>query len=544
MKTMKYVIDGVRLAVAMLSLATLTACGGGSSEDAPVATRESTLSVDSTPSEVRAADVAAIDRLLETAPSASASNTKAARQAVATAAVLPQDGAAALNEPAAPEGCRLMYFGSLSVRCMFLGEDLYTYLGTDASSVAAPSPYCQEITIGQLQYGVTPVPGSVACYQFTVSTSTSLNFEAVLPAGVVGTAELHHVLPNGAGFPLARSKSPTNPLAGSATAQYQRVILVIRTANGPGNQVFGFGINTTVPQPLPANNVLNDARAIDMNEEVNGELNAPTDVAYYFYPLDAGQTTVMLGAKFNSAHVQIAWRNAKKTGPNTYTTMPEALIPVTSANGALNYLTSGYPANTAGTTTPAGMIVRVTGLGGSAPAKPPFTIRVGARAVSLNSGFDIVNTENLSRWYPTNPPKLQVANYVTAQRIGVKDANGAWVKNHPVRLSLNRNTGSGVVTQIQNFITNHEGKAAVNGVLNTAGTDYPITTYFASGCTGTTTPANNYGPPGTPRDHWNGTAQNGSVYVELLGSYPFVTNTTDFVIQFTRICSETYLGYY
>lgn len=534
-----------RLAIAAVSLATLAACGGGTSDDAPGTVGARPQSISTAPADIEKASSSTIDQLLTQAQPLSVSTaTSANRTASSLSEQTQSTDVVALDEPSPPSGCRLMYFGGLGVRCMIPGEDLYTGSGTDASSIAAPAPFCQEITVGQLQYGVTPVPGSIACYQFTVSTSTTLNFEVVLPAGVVGTAELHRMLTNGSGFPLARSKSPTNPLAGTATTQYQRVILVVRTANGPGNQVFGLGINATVPQPLPTNNVVADARPVDMNEIVNGELNSSTDTAYYFYPLDVGQTTAIVTATFNSATVEVGYRPAKRTAPGTYTLLTETVVSASDSNGAQLGVSSGYAANTAGTTTPAGILIRVKGTSPSGPSNPPFVIRVGQRAVTLDSGFDIVNTESISRWFPTSTPWLQAANYITAQRIGVKDGNGAWVKNHPVRLTVQRFNSDSSSKQIATYTTNHEGKAAINGVLNTAGTVYPITTNFAAGCSGALLIGTNYGPIATPRDHWNGTAQPASVTAELLGAFPVVSNSTTFTVQFTRICSETYLGYY
>lgn len=545
MKKFGVSLANAKLAIAAISLATLAACGGGTSDEAQSVGNAKPQAISTASGDIEKASRAAIDQLFAKEQSLSGSAATVDKTAASSRSEQAQGAdLVALDEPTPPAGCRLMYFGGLGVRCMIPGEELYTGSGTDASSIAAPAPFCQEIAVGQLQYGVTPVPGSIACYQFTVSASTVLNFEAVLPAGVVGTAELHRMLTNGSGFPLARSKSPTNPLAGTATTQYQRVILVVRTANGPGNQVFGLAINATVPQPLPTNNIVADARPIDMNEIVNGTLNSNTDTAYYFYPLDVGQTTALLTATFDSPTVQVGYRSAKRTAPGTYTLLAETVVSSSDSGGAQLGLTSGYAANTAGTTTPAGILIRVTGLSSSGPANPPFVIRVGQRAITLDSGFDIVNTESISRWFPTTPPWLQAANYITSQRIGIKDANGAWVKNHPVRLTVQRNNGDSSTKQQTNYVTNHEGKAAINGVLNTAGTVYPITTNFSAGCSGAVLTATNYGPIATPRDHWNGTAQPGSVTVDVLGASPVISNSTSFTVQFTRICSETYLGYY
>lgn len=443
-----------------------------------------------------------------------------------------------------PASCKQMYFGSLGVRCMLYGEDTPTaYSGTDTSTIAPLNQWCPEIPIGQLIYGVTPAPGSLACYQFAVEANTSINYQVSLPPDISGKAEVFRILSNGAGFPVARAESPASPLASSLNTQYVRLALVVRTSNGNGGQVYGLGINTTVPQPLPSASTLADARRIEMNEELRETLASPQDTVYYFYPLRNGQTTALINASFNHSNLQITVQPAKKLLSGSYSTSgTPTILGSTQSNGTPWVFTSAYPANTASTTEPTGVMIKVTGTTSSTFAAEPYQVRAGVRTVHL-VGFDITNTENISRWYPTTTAMVQAANNIVTVA-GVKDHNGAWVRNHPVQLTVQRFNSAPSTKQITTHKTNYWGKMAVNQALPASGSTTPVTTLFAAPCSGSVTTKNNYGPPGSPSDHWNGTAQTGSVNVLLQSAQPSTGNPSTLTFNFTRICSETYLGYY
>jgi hypothetical protein len=450
--------------------------------------------------------------------------------------------AAPLSEPLPPQNCQTMYLGNLGIRCLQYGEAApVSSPGVDASSLAPVNQYCPEIAIGQLIYGVTPRQGSLACYQFVVQASSTINFELVLPDGLVGVAELFTNIPNGVGFMSARASTSSAVMTGSAVTQYRRMVLVLRLANGVGGKVFGLAINGSVPNPLPATASVSDARTIELNEDVNDVLPAGQSTAYYFVPLRNSQTTALVTAKFTHANLQVAYRSAQRTSPGVYSLGAETIVSAANSSGQQITFSSAYPANSAGSPNIAGTMVRVTSLTGAA-TNEPFEFRVGARAVGF-VGFDILNTENISRWYPVNPAQLQAANYIIT-KVGAKDQNGAWVKNHPVELTVDRNVAVSTARQITRYLTNVDGQMSLNGDQATSGSGYSLMTTFPGACTGTVIAKNNYGPPGTPRDHWNGTAQNGRVTIKLLGAVPISPASATGSLIFTRICSETYLGYY
>ncbi|RRS02423.1 hypothetical protein EIP75_20330 [Aquabacterium soli] len=527
----KQIKSAFQLATAGVAVVSLVACGGG---DNTADTQQQSKFTPSSLSQEQIASLSAaeLNTLVATAPSDQAASSDTDPKS---------DRAKAMTvDPDPPASCSTMYFGTNGVRCFIYGSPAPNGIqGTGPSTIASVNQWCPEIPVGQLLQGVTPPPGSLACYQFVVNASTAINFQAQLPAGVVGIGELFNVNTNGSGFMIAKSTSPTAPLSGTATTQYLRLVLVIRTSNGTGGQVFGYGINLPSAPTLASNTTSSNAHVIDMNEEVSGTLVNNTDSAYYFYPLKTGQTKALISVTFNGSNQVAAFSSAQKTGPNTYSVSPETPLSSTQSGTQLLF-TSTYAANTAGTTTPAGVMVRVTGTNSSAPANQAYGLRVGAQVVNIAS-MDIYNTESITRWFPVSG-FLQAANYISTY-LGAIDDQGAWVKNQPVQLTVQRFNNDINSRQVMTVKTNIWGRIADTPTLPQTG-GVTKTTNFAAACSGSLLSSNNYGPPGNPTDHWKGTAQMGTVSATLLGAAPVAPKYSTFAIQFTRICSETYLGYY
>lgn len=520
----------VQLVTASAAIVSLVACGGG---DSASNTQQTNLTPSSLSNEqIASLSASELDTLVQTASSESTES--------GSAGTAPDRAKAMTVDPDPPASCSTMYFGTNGVRCFIYGSPAPNGIqGTGASTIASVNQWCPEIPVGQLLQGVTPAPGSLACYQFVVNASTALNFQALLPAGIVGIGELFNMNTNGTGFMIAKSTSPTAPLSGTATTQYLRLALIIRTSNGTGGQVFSYGINLPSSPTLASNTTSSNAHVIDMNEEVSGTLVNNTDSAYYFYPLKTGQTKALISVTFNGSTQQAAFASAQKTGPNTYTVSPETTLS-SSQSGTQLLFTSTYAANTAGTTTPAGVLVRVTGTSSSAPANQAFGLRVGAQVVNIAT-MDIYNTESITRWFPVSG-FLQAANYISTY-LGAVDDQGSWVKNQPVQLTVQRFNNDVNSRQVMTVKTNIWGRIADTPALPQTG-GVTKTTNFAAACSGSLLSSNNYGPPGNPTDHWKGTAQMGTVSATLLGAAPVAPKYSTFAIQFTRICSETYLGYY
>ena len=259
-----------------------------------------------------------------------------------------------------------------------------------------------------------------------------------------------------------------------------------------------------------------------MNQTFSGTIATPgVDQGYVFYPLRTSQSTAEITATLTSNQTA-AYRSVQQTSPNTYVLGAEMAIPYSSSGTAIPY-TSPNPANVAGTTTPYGVMVRVSGANTAAPTNEPYSIRVATRTNSINTA-SLTNTENISRWYPASG-LLQVANYVTTN-ITVKDANGDLLPGETVAIKVQANTLD------SNSIQTIQGVTDANGSL--------VVTVPLAACTGTVQTNSNYGPPGSPTDHYKGTAQDGKVIQSLINS----TSTPTTTMSFKRICSETYLGRY
>lgn len=442
----------------------------------------------------------------------------------------------------APASCLSPYHGTWGLRCINAGEGIvspHQVQGTSPASIALLNRFCREVPLGRALGGVTPPPGSWTCYQFVVNEATPVNFQLKLPAGISATAELSYARKNGQGLTLSRAKTVDGGVlsGGVSSIQYGRIFLSVRTSNGSGGEPFPLIFNGTLPDPTPQNTAFSNALRIDMNEELNTSLSDPLDEAYYFFPLDSGQTRAIFTTTFNASNQTISVFHAQEAGAGILNISGENIIPHSHSAGQPYYFYSPYPANSPGRATVSGFAVRVKGINASAPPNQRYKLRIGTRDLRF-SETDLENNEEISRWFPSDHPRLQVANWVGI-RIGIKDLNGFWVKNQPVSMVTQHNILNTATRQIAaDLKTNAEGKANVNNTLAAWGLPgYALKTTFPQ-CSGAVIHKYKYGAPGTPTDRYNGTAQNGRVTLSLPGSYP----ETQLDLSFLRICSETYLG--
>lgn len=276
-----------------------------------------------------------------------------------------------------PAPCKTMYFGSTKLACFQPGSGgiVLNLKGTDASSIPPPTKWCETVTPGAITQTTTPAPGKMVCYQFAVQDLANLKVQATVPTGVVASAELYNVNSNTTGFKLSESFHPNNPMTTTYTTQFLRVVLVVRTTNGAGGAPMNIGVNTPTETPIPSNSTVTNATGMVINDTAYGKIAMPLTSAYYFYPLNVGQARAAIRATFTS-NQQVAYSFAQQTAPGVYSAQPEIVL--TPAQLGKNITaTSPYPANTTTTTTPAGVLIRVSGINGGAPQNEAFTARVG-----------------------------------------------------------------------------------------------------------------------------------------------------------------------
>ena len=419
--------------------------------------------------------------------------------------------------------CEIWYFGTLGSKCMRYSTATpgTTYTG----AMGNQAPNCPTIAVGQAAAAVTAPTGGSSCFQFVTTGSVAMPVEVALPPNVTGIAELFVIYPNGAGFKLSEARTGT-PLALNFTmSAAQRIGLVIRPFSGPGGQSTNIGVNVAAPAaPTALNNTAANATGVSMNRGVSSTITTPgSSGGYYFYPLDTGETQ----ANYNigrTTNQTVGIRAAQRVAPNVYTMGSETILPV-SASGQTGTATSGS-SNAAGTTTPHGFMLRVSGTNASAPADEAYSVRVsGARNYIFQTTS--VNTENISRYFPISGI-IQVATYLTVTA-KIKDATGNFVPKEPVTFDFKPYNNSSVV-QTLTGVTDEYGFITMTA-------NFPA-------CAGPVQTANNYGPFGVPSDHWNGTAQSGSVTIKVVGTNPPAGYSSQTSIPFTRMCSETYLGRY
>lgn len=143
--------------------------------------------------------------------------------------------------------------------------------------------------------------------------------------------------------------------------------------------------------------------------------------------------------------------------------------------------------------------------------------------------MNLVNTEPISRWYPTDTATLLATNYITADLL-VADEIGRRVKGELVELWVWRNTQGG------NSVEEYNPYANISGRI--------LDKHALPSCAGSVKAKYGYGLPGNLTDHWKGTAQDANVKASLPNSSPVTPSYDVFNINFTRIYAEIYLGYY
>ncbi len=454
----------------------------------------------------------------------SASSSKAQVDAAYNA---PQQQAASTMTTSAltadTRSCETWYFGTLGSKCLRY-SNLTPGVGY-AGAMGNQAPNCPTIPVGQVTTAITAPTGGSSCFQFVTSGAVTMPVEVALPSNVTGIAELFVIYPNGGGFKLSEARTGT-PLALNFTmSAAQRIGLVIRPFSGPGGQNMNIGVNVGAPAaPTSLNDTAANATGVPMNRGINSTITTPgSSNGYYFYPLDTGETQ----ANYNmvrTTNQTVGIRPAQLLAPNVYALGTEAIVPA-SASGQTNTAVSAN-SNTAGTTTPYGFMVRVSGTNAAAPADEAYSVRLsGARNYIYQT--TTVNTENISRWYPISGA-IQVATYLTVTA-KIKDATGNFVPNEPVTFDF-KPYNLGAAVQTMSGVTDEYGFITVTA-------NFPA-------CTGPVESSNGYGGPGSPTDHWNGTAQRGSVTITVAGVNPPPGNSSTTVLPFTRICSETYQGRY
>lgn len=401
-----------------------------------------------------------------------------------------------------------------------------------SSTVAAPVAGCQEISVGYVYNDTTPASGSFKCYQFVIADKTKIDSQIALPADVTAVAGLYFVDPaSGQLTTELDSEQTPNPLLMQTVGQNMRIVLALQPTNGTGGQVFQFG--TWSRQGFDAyepNDKPSRAVTIPLSKNIKANIDAPSvDEDYYFYPFKPGQTSEGITIRFTSNQA-VGVRVAQQTGPGAFSWGAETLIPADYSGKSFTF--SGVPANTVGSTTPYGVMIRVRGNNASAPSAEPYSLRVGP-STGYIANINQWNNENISRWYPTSITGIQVANYL-GMSINVMDSFGDPVEGEVVRFVYNSNTQDPSIQKDVLVTTDLFGNASY--VAN-----FPA-------CTGTVFSETGYGAFAHPTQHWNGTMQPGAWVAQLLYAKPVAPNEggTTFKppLNFFHICSETTAGYY
>jgi len=149
---------------------------------------------------------------------------------------------------------------------------------------------------------------------------------------------------------------------------------------------------------------------------------------------------------------------------------------------------------------------------------------------TILGSWNLQNVETISRYYPGSSGWLQIANHYDLD-LQAKDLYGRAVKGERLDVTTIRNTAASTIKDVQKFTTDASGRV--------------IKRIPVAACTGSVLSATNYGPYGSPVDHWSGTAQAASVTVDLAHApAPTAPNVKTSTQSILRICSESYLGYY
>ncbi|HEX5784128.1 MAG TPA: hypothetical protein VFY35_05315 [Burkholderiaceae bacterium] len=399
--------------------------------------------------------------------------------------------------------------------------------GTSAADIAAPLAQCASIDLNTVYTSTTAAAGGNSCYQFVINAKSKIDVQVALPSGITGSAYLYYVEPSTGQLTtvLDTAQSPTPLLLNQVVGQYARVVLAVVPSTGTGGQAFQLAaFNRPNFDTYEANDKVSRPTAIEANKAVTGNIDVPgIDQDHYFIPFGVGETQANLKFTF-TANQSVGIRLAQQTGPNSYA-FSSTETPISAASSGQNLLlTLPVPANTAGSTTPYGLIVRVGGTSATAPAAEGYSIRVSARS-AWASAFGLSNTENISRWFPRSG-YLQAANYVgiTAK---VTSHSGNTIPDQPVVVRVFPDKGDRTAYQEYNLVTDVFGQIYLKAYLPSCSSNH---LYYGT----------NYGAYGSSI-RWNGSAQYADVHLILPDTTPNPADSTSpiYLREFTRICSET-----
>lgn len=403
-------------------------------------------------------------------------------------------------------------------------------------ATASPAPRCLQLPLGSSTVSLTPVagPGSadrrahkLSCFQFLVTASAPVPLNVNLPAGVVGVAEVAYIASGGT-FSKTAGVEGAGTLSMSPALTPARYVLIVRTENTAGGQPMGIGIGA----PARAANQGSQAQTAvssRLGEFVNGVTATPgVSAAYSFFPQRDGLTKQNLTATF-TANQSVTYQVMQQTGPNTFVPYGNVATLTPAQSGQKVLVSPSNLANATSTTTPYGLMVKVTSTNAAAPANEAFKIRAATADNSL-TGIGISNTETTSGYYPLQVGAgTQVVNYVDLSTF-VRDVVGFGVPNEKVLVTVTQNVNVPTQTLTYTYETDMTGSLSKR--------------FSFTPCSGSVTSYANYGPIGSPVDHWSGSHQIGEINISLPDAIADVSRLTQKKFQFTRICKETYLGRY
>ncbi|WP_188705813.1 Ig-like domain-containing protein [Silvimonas iriomotensis] len=261
------------------------------------------------------------------------------------------------------------------------------------------------------------------------------------------------------------------------------------------------------------------ATQLNMNTSISANIDTPAaDQDYYFFPLKVGQTAAEIKLNF-TANVGVTFWLVQKLANGYLWSTPQNIA---TTDTGKTFTFTGLPGNTAGTTTPYGIMVRVWGANAAAGIEW-YSLRAGVGDGYIAS-MNQINNENISRWYPVRG-QLQAANYLTLSAT-IKDSQNRAIPGETVTFIV-RQPG---ITQTQTAQTDVFGMAT--------------TTFNFGSCLSPLAPVT-YAAPGLPTDHWQGTAEQGEWMISAASAQPVAPNVganTSDTIEWWRICQETYLG--
>jgi hypothetical protein len=412
--------------------------------------------------------------------------------------------------------CKLMKLKT-SISCWLPAAGVYV---VGQLAIGPEVPGCTTIPVGSVSTGTSPPAGGLSCFQFVTSSAAPLTTQIALPSGITGIAELYVVAPNGSGMKISDDLSRSNPMSVSSAHGNMRLALMVRPETGAGGQEIKIGVG--VPASPQINDTPETATIAAMNQTVSGTIPVPgASARYYFYPLQAGQTAAVVSSG-TTGNQTASYRRAQKTGPNTYILESEVSLQA----GAYDY-PSDLPLNTVDTTSPYGIMIKISGSSGSAPVNEPFTFRVGIQN-SFISTQTPWNNENLTNMYNVTSGLVQSFRYI-GTTIVVKDEIGNVIPGERLGITITPNQNDSLSSRYQEVRTDNNGVFVLN--------------YSLPACTGVDLGQQNIQLT-VPGDHWIMNGQTGVVIAEVLDSTPPLrfTSRKRVETQFYQICSETYAG--